>query len=38
MPDEWINKISKVERNFFWAVLISLAEEYVVALLKDCRE
>ena len=26
MPDEWSLKLSKVERSYFWAILISLAE------------
>ena len=37
MPDEWSVKQSKVERSYFWAILISLAEEYVEALIKNCR-
>jgi len=38
LPDEWHNKIAKIERKFFWAILISLASEFVEALIKDCRE
>ena len=36
MPDEWSGN-SKTERTFFWDVLVTLAPEYVEALIKDCR-
>ena len=38
MPDDWIAKPSKAKRVYFWSILIFLAEEYVEALIKDCRK
>ena len=37
MPDDWVGD-SKTERPFFYAVLASLAPEYVQELIKDCRQ
>ena len=38
MPDEWsIANPKKLERAFFWAILISLAPEYVEQLILDIR-
>ena len=37
MPNEWTSA-KKVERNYFWGVLIVLAEDYVVQLVKDVRD
>ena len=36
MPDEWRGD-NKTERPFFYAVLASLAPDYVQELIKDCR-
>ena len=36
MPNEWTSA-KKVERNYFWGVLIVLAEDYVVQLVQDVR-
>ena len=38
MPEDWIAKQSKVERNYFWTILVFLAEGYVQELIKDCRK
>ena len=38
MPNEWtIQKPKKIERDFFFSVLISLAPEYVEHLVLDIR-
>ena len=38
MPNEWdLQNVKKVERNFFYGVLISLAPEYVEQLVLDIR-
>jgi len=37
MPDEWSAESKKTERGFFYAVLITLAREYVENLVLDCR-
>ena len=29
MPEDWIAKQSKIERTYFWTILIFLAEGYV---------
>ena len=37
MPDEWQQDLKKVERSFFWAVLTTLAPEFVEELVLDVR-
>ena len=36
MPDEFTGN-HKTERNFFWTVLTTNAQEYVEQLIIDCR-
>jgi len=38
MPDEWFLDTKLVERTFFYEVLLILAEEYVVQLVKDVKQ
>lgn len=38
MPDAWINNSTKVQREFFYGVLATLAPQYVGDLIKDCRD
>ena len=38
MPDEWRQDLKKVERSFFWAVLTTLAPEFVEQLVLDVRQ
>ena len=35
MPDEWRQDLKKAERSFFWAVLTTLAPEFVEQLVLD---
>ena len=37
VPDEWAGGL-RADRSFFYAVLQTLAPEYVNALLQECRE
>jgi hypothetical protein len=37
MPDEWLQDIKIVERSFFYHVLLVMAEDYVVQLVKDVK-
>ena len=37
MPDEWSADVQLVERTFFYKVLLILAEDYVVQLVKDVK-
>ena len=38
MPSEWnVQQPKKIERNFFFGILISLAPEYVEQLVLDIR-
>ena len=36
VPDEWDGGL-RTDRNFAWAILYSVSEEFVVELVKDCR-
>jgi len=38
IPDSWSADSKLLERPFFYGVLVSLAPDYVQALIKDCRE
>ena len=38
MPKEYSSTSKKTDRNFFWAVLITLANDFVEQLIIDCRE
>ena len=38
IPEEWRADAKKVERSFFWAVLTTLAPEYVEELVLDVRK
>lgn len=37
IPDEWVAG-KNADRTFTWAILVHLAEDFVVALLNDVRE
>ena len=37
MPDAWVADNKKVQREYMWAILFSQADQYVDALIKDCR-
>ncbi len=37
MPEEWRHDLKKAERTFFWAVLTTLAPEFVEQLVLDVR-
>ena len=37
MPDEW-DTARKIERAFYWDILSTLAQDYVTALILDCRQ
>ena len=37
IPDEWVVNNKKVQREYMWAILFSEADQYVDALIKDCR-
>ena len=36
MPEDWTTS-RKVERTFFWIILVTLAPEYVEQLINNCR-
>ena len=38
MPSEYSAESKKTDRNFFWAVLITLANDFCEQLIIDCRE
>ena len=38
MPSEFSAVNKKTERNFFWAILATLASEFCEQLIIDCRE
>ena len=38
MPDTWGPTSKLLERPFFYGVLVSLAPDFVTALIKDCRD
>ena len=37
IPEEWMADSKKAERTFFWAVLMTLAPEFVEELILDVR-
>ena len=38
IPSTWTAESKLLERPFFYGILVSLAPDYVTALIKDCRE
>ena len=36
IPEEWFDNV-RVDREFFWDILCTLAYDFVDALIEDCR-